>query len=289
MKKALVTGSGGFVGRHMSKLLSSKGWHVGSGWELPHFDCNDMYRVMPANYDLVVHLAYHVGGRAAIERNRGNLARNLRLDAGLFEWADRPGHRPRIVYVSSSAAYPAGIQGPGASPLAEHLFDPAGVPDSDYGYAKLCGERLARNYAAGGGVVYVVRPFGGYGPGQSIDYPFPAFVDRAEKRLVPFPVWGDPTAVRDWIHVSDFVAGILAVVGADCRSPVNICTGVGTSFADLAKLCMREAGYEAPVEAVPNSPCGVHTRVGDPALFHGIYKPKVTLEQGVREAFGGSL
>lgn len=282
---ALVTGSAGFVGRHMTAALRSRGWSV-TEWDLPDCDAVEMFRRDAGRYDLVVHLAYIVGGRKSIDGSKGNLARNLALDAALFDWTTRNG-KPRILYFSSSAAYPVEMQKKGWSvPLVEASVG-AGVPDVDYGWAKLTGERMAANYAAQGGVVHVVRPFSGYGADQSLDYPFPSFAERARRRADPFEVWGDPTSRRDWIHIDDVVAGSLAVVEADCREPVNICTGRGVSMEELAGVFMAEAGYSAPVVTVPGSPYGVHTRVGDPRKFFDIYKPKIDLEEGVRLAMRG--
>lgn len=282
MKNVLVTGSNGFVGRHMVAMLKSRGWSV-KEWDLPLHDVHRRLPVVTWKLDLVVHLAYHVGGRKAIDGNRAALAANLRLDAEMFEWAVRT-KQGRFLYFSSSAAYPVECQKKGAGFLTERLAG-AGFPDADYGWAKLTGERLAANARVLDLPVTVVRPFSGYAADQSPDYPFPSFVERAKRKESPFTVWGDPTSNRDWIHVDDVCAGALAVAEAGCDGPVNLCTGRATSMAELAGLCMRQAGYQAEIAAVPGSPYGVHTRVGDPTRMLNFYTPKVTIEGGVREAF----
>lgn len=281
-----MTGSKGFVGRHMVRALENHGYDV-KGMDIADGDWRDnvLYSLPAKKLDLVVHCAYLVGGRKSINDSKHNLSHNVRIDSTLFEWANvmRPG---RILYFSSSAAYPVQFQTRGAvHKLDEGLigFAPVG-PDADYGWAKLTGERLAKNYAATGGVVHVVRPFSGYGKDQSLDYPFPTFVRRAKQMQVPFEVWGDPSSVRDWVHIDDIVACCLAVIDQDYREPLNICTGRGTTFAELASLCMRQAGYEADVKSI-DGPQGVHTRVGDPTNMLKVYTPKVSLEDGIRRAF----
>lgn len=289
--KALVTGSAGFVGRHMVRALEGRGYEV---LEMDIFvgagTSNDVLKNLPTDAgrymvsfpDLVVHCAYRVGGRQAINNAKENLAYNLALDSTLFRWAERakPG---RVLYFSSSAVYPVDYQQKVCNcRLTESLV---GVrPDADYGWAKLTGERLAANYAAMGGVVYVVRPFSGYGSDQALDYPFPKFVGRAKSKQDPFKVWGDPTQVRDWIHIDDVIGASLAVVDQDYRKPVNICTGCGTSMADLAQMCMAAAGYKAEIKSIPG-PEGVHTRVGCPLAMRDMYQPKIELEEGIRRAF----
>lgn len=293
MKTALVTGSAGFVGRHMATALESAGWHVqgwdvrpGGGWQ---GDVRDVFR-RDSRYDLVVHAAAHVGGRADIDERPTFLgAYNLQLDGALFEWAlrTRPDH---LVYLSSSAAYPVALQtGDPARLLAEGDIDLAapGLPDATYGWTKLTGERLAAEARAEGLRVHVVRPFSGYGEDQDDTYPFPALAARARRREDPYTVWGDGTQVRDWIHIDDVTAAILAAVEQDVQGPVNLCTGRPTAFAALARMFTSAAGYHPAVDYLPAAPTGVQCRVGDPARLRRLYVPKVDLEEGVRRALAG--
>lgn len=288
MRTALVTGSEGFIGRHMVAELRDRGY-VTSGCDLAAGggDARRLFQRATARYDLVVHCAYHVGGRQGIEGQPANLILNAELDAGLFSWAHRT--RPyAVLYFSSSAAYPVDLQtaARGGRRLAEGdiAAEYPQVPDARYGLAKLHGEHLAAAARVGGVNVHVVRPFSGYSGRQSRDYPFPSFIDRARQRRDPFPVWGSGDQVRDWIHVSDVVAGSLAVVDAGVEEPVNLCTGTGTSMRQLAHAAAEAVGYSPQVLPVPGTPEGVFSRVGDPSLFHSIYQPKVDLAEGIRRA-----
>lgn len=296
MKKALITGDEGFVGRWMRRELESRGWLVRgvdlSSGGLYHW-LNSGYA--DHTYDLVVHLAYVVGGRASIDGKNLNLADNVSLDASLFDWAVRTGQR-RVLYFSSSAAYPVWHQSKnfvedelfgGAVQLNEGLIDLDYLeqPDADYGFAKLVGERLARSARRMGLPVTVVRPFSGYGEDQSLDYPFPSIVKRASQG--DLTVWGPPGQTRDWIHISDIVNGALAVAESETEEPVNLCTGVGTEMGDLAlKAFWATADVYLPpkVKYDETKPTGVFYRVGDPARMHQFYTPKVEPEEGIQLA-----
>jgi nucleoside-diphosphate-sugar epimerase len=307
--RALVTGSAGFVGRHMVAELARRGWNVSgvdlvptAGFRAWCGDANDVFRgnYYPGErFDLVVHCAYRVGGRAAIDGEPRNLAKNLELDAAMFDWAVTTGQRA-VLYFSSSAAYPVRLQTAewvginGVHLLAEddinlHQSSKTGdwTPDARYGWAKLTGEKLAEAAAETGLLVHVVRPFSGYGEDQNPDeYPFPAIVRRAAAG--DLSVWGPPGQRRDWIHIDDVVRGALAVVDADERRPVNLCTGLATEFGDLAQLVWRAGqladGICPSVRYQPERPTGVMCRVGDPARMFGIYWPRVTIEEGIRRA-----
>lgn len=292
--RALVTGSSGFVGRHMATELEARGYEVDGIDLVDGCDCVDYFRCYDERYDLVVHCAYHVGGRAAIDGEPRLLARNLQIDSAMFDWAVRTRQR-RVLYFSSSAAYPTHLQTPGpwrelrALREDDVIFgsDLNGTPDARYGWAKLTGEHLARAARESGLPVTVVRPFSGYGEDQDETYPFRAIVERARRREDPFVVWGPGTQVRDWIHVDDVVAGALAVAESGTEAPVNLCTGVGTSMLELAALCCEQAGYQPAFAPRPDAPTGVHYRVGDPTRFHQYWVPKVSLAEGVRRALAG--
>lgn len=291
MKRALITGHKGFVGRHFSKFLRARGWTVSGvdiamGHDCRHYFTHDIGA--GRTWDLVIHCAANVGGRARIDGDPLAVAENLAIDSDMFRWAART-EQPRVVYFSSSAAYPVQYQD-GESDLnleendqrVDHVL---GAPDQTYGWAKLAGERLAVAAREAGVKVHVLRPFSGYGEDQDLDYPFPSFIRRAKAHADPFEVWGDGTALRDWIHVDDVVAGTMAVVEADYEGPVNLCTGRGVSFNELAEMVTHEAGYNTRLLHHHDRPTGVQRRVGDPKLLHKFYRPTISLEQGIRRCF----
>lgn len=284
--KALVTGSAGFLGRHMCTALRRGGWDVlgcdiADGWDaLDEFQRDSTYR-----YDLVVHAAASAPHRAAIDGEPQHMARNLRLDAAMFDWAVRTG-QGRVLYLSSSAAYPIALQT--GEPYALHEDDvnlsSADEPDSVYGWTKLTGERMAAEARKAGLAVTVVRPFSGYGEDQSEDFPFRALVERARRREDPFVIWGDGNQVRDWMHIDDVVAAALAVAESGTEEPVNLCTGVGWSVAVLAHLACDQVGHKPVFKYRSDRPAGVAYRVADPTRMLGYFTPSITLPEGVARA-----
>jgi nucleoside-diphosphate-sugar epimerase len=285
--KALVTGQRGFVGRHIAAELECRGYDVTGCDMVDGLDARHLFAVGETRYDLVAHCAAVVGGRLMIDGNPLTLAvEDLSLDALMFRWAmrTRPG---RIVYFSSSAAYPVGLQdGCTRAPLAEADIDldRPGLPDQTYGWVKLTGERLAAEANAVGIKTHVFRPFSGYGADQALDYPFPTFVERALSQSETFQVWGNGEQVRDFVHISDVVGAVMAAVDQDYLEPLNIGTGEGISFNDLARLCMDVSGNVRPIEHLRGKPIGVRHRVADIGRMSEVYVPKVSLVQGVTEA-----
>lgn len=292
--KALITGSAGFVGRHTVAELDRRGWDtVGMDIVEPEAstDAVEFFRYAPAHmtYDLIVHAAASAPHRAAIDGEYTHMARNVQLDAAMFDWAVRTG-QGRVIYLSSSAAYPTYLQEPSSwQALEEDHIDltDAEEPDSVYGWTKLTGERMAVQARKAGLDVTVVRPFSGYGEDQSENFPFRAILERVKRREDPLTIWGDGTQVRDWIHIDDVVAGMLAVAESGTEDPVNLCTGLGTTMLQLAELACYHSGWTPEtVKRLTDKPAGVAYRVGDPDRFNRFYVPSVSLSEGVRRALG---
>lgn len=292
--KILITGSAGFVGRHFVQKLQ--------GHDLTLIDikegndAGDFFRKNDEHFDLVIHLAATVGGRKTIDLAPHKLFNNFSLDSELFQWALKT--KPsKIIYYSSSAVYPMKLQDdweigpheglPNRRGLLESdiLLDAVDSPDpSVYGWSKLTGEQLAR-WAAGQGLkIWVFRPFSGYSETQDLDYPFPSFIARARRKDDPFPIWGDGKQIRDWIHIDDIVNGTLQAIESVEPTTVNLCTGRATSFNEFARIVTGMVGYNPRLEHDLSAPVGVRVRIGDPTKMLQIYKPKISLEEGIARA-----
>lgn len=268
--KALVLGSAGFVGRHMTAELIRRDYDVTAvdirpsdyGWQ------SDMIAWLHGDhnrYDLVVHAAARSPHRAAIDGDPGMHPYNVMLDGALFDWAIRT-RQHRVLYLSSCAA----LDG----------------PVDDYAATKLVGERLAAAARRADVPVTVVRPYSGYGEDQGENWPFGAFVARARRGDDPFEIWGDGQQVRDWIHIEDVVNGALAVAESGTDEPISLCTGRGVSMRELAQHICLVAGYPFPPEfkLLGGPHAGADRRVGDPTAMLRYYAPRVSLEDGVERA-----
>lgn len=290
-KRVLVTGHRGFVGRHFYRHFNEDRHTTVLGLDIadPHtpVDVRDFFRQSNMHFDLVIHCAAVVGGRQKIDGAPLDVAVDLAIDAEMVQWALRtkPG---RVVYFSSSAAYPTFMQSGWEMRLAEKYIDfghvSFGTPDMTYGWVKLTGEYQLSFLAAEGVKTHIFRPFSGYGSDQALDYPFPSFIERAATGADPFEIWGDGNQVRDFIHIRDIVGGVLAAIDQDVTIPLNLGTGVGTSFNALARFVCDKVGYHPSFVHHLNAPVGVQYRVADVERMRGVYTPTISLDQGIEEA-----
>ena len=330
--KILITGGCGFIGRHFAKRLLDDGHTVAiidnmysgvelydwmfrpNGWDekmrsVPNLqlmigDCRSFFATaVPGSlwsadkFDLIIHCAAIVGGRMKIENDPLEIATDLAIDSEFFRWVTSSRPMPKVVYFSSSAAYPLDMQTKECHlPLCEAFIDFDAMrwakPDMTYGFTKFAGEYLAKFAREKYGLdVAIYRPFGGYGCDQAPTYPLPAILKRVVQGDNPVFVWGSGDQERDWIHVDDIVECVLQTYPQLCGrgGVLNLGTGIATSFFQLAELVCKVAGKDASTRNDPLKPEGVFSRVADVAEMRKFYTPKISLAEGIQRALKSAL
>lgn len=265
MHSALVTGSSGFIGSHLTRSL------LKAGVEVTGLDCRvnddpprglrcvtadvldaDLGRLV-AGCEVVFHLAAIPGVRGSWgARFEDYLAVNVLGTHRLVEACERA-NVPRLVLASSSSVY----GGRGASPSRE---DGATEPTSPYGVTKLAAERLAIAHALkpdAALAVIALRYFSVYGPRQRDDMLI-ARALRAAQRGTPLQINGSGLQHRDYTYVGDVVAATMRAASSPGQAEVvNVGSGLRTSIDDVLATVERVTGR--PVRSTPGPPVA-----GDP-------------------------
>ena len=252
-------------------------------------DCVSYFENSKELFDVIFHLAAVVEGRMTIEHNPLKVAKDLIIDAAMFRWAveTNPG---KIVYFSSSAAYPIDLQTREKNvALSEEMLSfrngVIGIADMSYGWSKLTGEFLSYLAVEKHGLkVAVYRPFSGYGEDQAMTYPFPSVIKRViDNTDGIIEVWGSGEQSRDFIYIEDCITCILATYDKiNDASALNIGTGIKTTFAQLVEEACSVLGKKAEVKALTDKPEGVFARYCNPSTQKAMgFIPEYPLEKGI--------
>lgn len=299
MRKTLVIGGAGFVGLHLVPLLLAGGRCVtilgrrpippgtlpdGVTYLSGDFGSADVLRPLIASHQEVIQLAYATVPNTSYDNPLGDLLENLPPMVQLFSLAAEAG--VRLVLVSSGGTvYGEAVRLPIAE---EHVTEPI----SPYGVTKLTLEKYAHLYAVTHGLnVVCVRPANAYGAGQR---PFTgqgfiatamAFAMRGE----PVRIYGDRGTVRDYLHVQDVAAGILAVLEGGERAGVyNLGSGIGRSNVDVLERMrplLKEIGCDLRTLHEPERPFDVRANVLDSSKLtkQTGWKPLMEFTDGLRQ------
>lgn len=251
----MITGLGGFVGKHLSKiLLSHAQWRdrfaTSSRPELNLLDIASIERcigdVIP---DAVIHLAGQTSVPAAIANPAETLQINVIGTLNLLQTLKKQGFKGTFLYVSSGDIY--GGVAEDRLPIAES--EPP-RPRNPYAVSKAAAELLCLQWSrVEPWRIMIARPFNHIGAGQRPDFVIAEIarqIVRVKRGVQPPRLeLGDIDVTRDFLDVEDVVSAYLALLGSGHNGEIyNICSGKELLVRDLAQRMMSLAGIDASIE-----------------------------------------
>ncbi|MDY0355180.1 MAG: NAD-dependent epimerase/dehydratase family protein [Sedimentisphaerales bacterium] len=297
-REVLVTGGTGLIGRQVVKLLCDAGAHVRIVsldrvtvderaehvlGDLTSFDfCKDVTRGM----DCVCHLA-GIKGSAAV--STGMIATHfvptLMMNTNVLE-ACRVNGVQRAVYTSSIGAYAS------TEVFRESDYRLDSLPMDFAGWAKRVAELQVEAYHTQYGLesFAVVRPSNVYGPGDNFDpdnaMVIPSLMCRIRRGEDPLVVWGDGSAVRDFVYSRDVAEGVvLALCHGTKGGFVNLGSGRECTIRQLIETLNAFLDFRYEFDA--RKPTGYPKRVMDISLARERlgYDPSTSLLDGLQETW----
>ncbi|MDN2566077.1 NAD-dependent epimerase/dehydratase family protein [Aquibium sp. A9E412] len=236
-----------------------------------------------AKLDAIVHLAAQAGVRYSVENPHAYVHANVAGQVSVLELAAARGLP--VVYASSSSVY--GDDSP--VPFAEDA--PAARPVSVYAATKRSGELIAHAYGQIHGLTTTgLRFFTVYGRYGRPDMAPWLFTDAILAGR-PIKVFNGGDMERDFTHVDDIAAGVVAVTDRllarpDATAPLyNLGNNRPVRLLDFIAAIERAAGRRAVMEMAPK-PAGDVTRTcADIALAARDlgYSPTVPLADGIAD------
>ncbi|TMQ57601.1 MAG: dTDP-glucose 4,6-dehydratase [Candidatus Eisenbacteria bacterium] len=254
----LVTGGAGFIGSNFVRMVRKrfpdsrvtvldKLTYAGNLANLESISGDPGYRFVKGDIcdpkavaeamegcDLVVNFAAETHVDRSIERAHEFVLTDTVGVYVLLEEARRVNVR-RFVQVSTDEVY-------------GEILDDAATEESPllarnpYAASKIGGDRLAYSYYATFGLPTIVtRCSNNYGPYQHPEKLIPLFVTNALQDL-PVPVYGSGRNTRDWIHVDDHCAAMLAILQTkDVEGETfNIGAGNEKSVLEITSLILDQ-------------------------------------------------
>lgn len=287
--RILVTGAGGFVGRHVRAACSESGalarWtFVAAPADL---DVRDAEATASAIAQVRPDAVLHLAAQSFVPRSFENPAETFDINLGgtlnLLLGLRAANFSGRLVYVSSGDVY-------GAVPESELPVDERRVPEprSPYAVSKIAAEQLCLQWRRSEGLdVVVARPFNHIGPGQDSRFVLPALarqvveIERGQRSVIEA---GDIDTTRDFTDVRDIVAAYAAMLERGVAGSIY-CVGSGRErrVRELLQAMCSIVGVEPQIRQDPAKlrPAEQRRMAADAGLLqrHTGWAPSIPLEQ----------
>jgi len=294
-KNVLVTGGCGMIGRELVSLLQKRGAKVRVADIKDPFDISDIEFVRADLRDFSdckkivkgMEYVFNLVGikcspKVCLERPADIMGPMMQFNTNMLEAAMNEGV-DWYLYTSTVGVYqPAEV-------LREDDVWQTQPSRNDWfgGWAKRMGELQCQAYEKqyGAGKCSIVRPANVYGSYDNFDPDSSMVVPSLIKKAFSgdkMEVWGDGSAVRDFIHARDVAEGMLFVVENKITQPVNLGSGDGVTIKQVADAVANIAGVEVIWDTT--KPTGDARRVFDMTRAHSLgFFPKISIEDGIKE------
>ena len=237
MAKILITGAGGFIGRHLVKKVKTLG-HETIEVTRQYGDITEKgtWEKLPSA-EVVIHLA----------------AKSFVPDS----WTDIAGFVQCNVSGTIEALNYCKLQGAHLIYLSSYLYgNPQFLPipetaeltvNNPYALTKKMAEEMCQFYSESFGVaVTILRPFNVYGLGQSPQFLIPSLINQAISQ--PEIRVKDLDPRRDYLYVNDLIQAIIQSIDYKEKFDIfNIGSGNSYSVRELIKIIQNHAKTDLPV------------------------------------------
>lgn len=275
--KIIVTGSSGFIGRHVVNALEFCGHGVSEVDIDNGKDITDLTDEDFKSIDAVIHLATY-----SLIKSREDPAEAFRVNVGglvhLLELCVE--NNVKLIMASASSVY--GV--PAYLPVNEsHSLKPVSI----YGVTKRSMEDIVEIYHKTKGLDYLVFRFTNvYGPGQ-VNGIVPATINNI-KNGSPITLTGTGMQTRDFVFIDDVVYFILRGLESDKTGVYNLGSGIETSIRSIVYIIGDLIG-EKPLVLYTDSDDDERERFcTSMRKLRGIFKqtPTTSLEDGLIATIG---
>ena len=293
MKRLMVTGLDGFVGRHVKQAVESlrdgrfQLVEARGAIELRE-PATLQQAIEETRPDYVLHLAAQSFVPASVKDPRATYEVNFFGTLNLLQTLKAGGFRGRMLYVGSADAY--GAVRDEDLPIVESC--PL-RPRTPYGVSKAAAELLCYQWTQDQGFDIVIsRPFNHLGPGQAEHFVVPDFAKQVTEiklgRREPVLNVGAIDVTRDFTDVRDVVQAYLALMErGESGEAYNVCSGREYSIREILEELIRLAEVECRI-IVDSARLRAIERKRNRGSFEKLAKctgwhPRITLTESLRD------
>tara|TARA_B100001121_G_C18675175_1_gene615906 strand:- start:265 stop:1188 length:924 start_codon:yes stop_codon:yes gene_type:complete len=299
MKKILVFGSNGLVGKSLRRKLENeyepKHLFFSNRNDTDLFSYEETKKTIGTfEPDVLINAAAKVGGIYANNLQRTEfLIENLKINLNILESCIE--HKNTlIINLGSSCIYPLNAPNPiKESSIMTGALEPTNSP---YAMAKLTSIELANSLNIQfGHTVVNLMPTNLYGPEDNFSdmdsHVIPGLMNKMhrakEKNEKTFEIWGSGKPKREFMHVDDLANAIDYVIKNKIEEPlINIGSSEEVTISELTLLLKDIIGFDGEIKFDKNMPDGNPRKLLDSSMMRKFgWIPKIDLKSGLKQTY----
>jgi GDP-L-fucose synthase len=295
--KVLVAGANGMVGSAIVRNLKEKGYFniiEATRNRVDFTDQEETKEFFERNKpEYVFVAAAKVGGIMANNNYKGDfLYQNLMIQNNIIHYS-MLNDVTKLLFLGSSCIYPKFA----TQPIKEDqlMTGPLEPTNDAYAIAKIAGIKLCEAYRQQHGFNAIsLMPTNLYGPNDNFDlessHVLPAMIAKfhnAMKTNESVTVWGDGSAMREFLHVDDLAEACFSCMkNYDEPEHINVGTGEDVRIWELANIISDVVSFSGEILWDFTKPNGTPRKVLNVDKIKSLgWQPKIGLREGIESTY----
>jgi len=282
MKKVLILGGFGFMGKNLNKVFKDSQYEIynesrSTGCDITNLEILKL-TIKRINPDIIINASAHVGSIAYVTKYAGDVIKdNSLMYLNLYEAIKQINPLIKIINPISNCSYPGIIDIQNESEWWDGQIHPS---VESYGTPKKLGFILSECYKKQYGIKTVnLIISNSYGPGDYMDEERTHAMNGIIMRMIKaknnndpqFTLWGTGTPVREWIYMEDAAKIIKLIIDDEMYdnlpNPINLGQQHGVSIMDTVMTVKSALNYDVEIVCDTTKQDGAPVKVLGNQLF----------------------
>ena len=285
MKKILILGGFGFLGKNLNNEFSNTNYQIYNESRKTNCDMLNyetlFEKIKSINPDVIIHSAAHVGSISYVSNFAADVVHdNTLMYINLYKAVKEINPKILIINPISNCSYPGIID----IQNEENWWD--GVIHQSvesYGNPKKMGYIISECYRRQYGIktLNLIVP-NAYGPNDHLDENRTHAMNGIILRMIKsqkynddkFVIWGTGNPIREWIYMPDvarIIKKILEENMFDLPNPINLGQEYGVSINDSVNLIKKILNYDVKIEHDLSKQDGAPIKILGKSKFNGFF------------------